>query len=287
MTGEKMTFRQVCRTGEERLAAAGILDASTDAWYLMESVIQKSRAQFLLFREEEMPEDERKRYLALIERRAAHTPLQQITGEQEFMGFSFRVSEAVLIPRQDTEILVEEAVKKIRPGMRVLDLCTGSGCIAISLKKLCPGIRAEASDLSKEALEIARENGRRLEAPVLWHQGDLFEKLQGSYDVIVSNPPYIPTAQIETLSEEVRLHEPRLALDGKEDGLYFYREIAGKAKEYLKPGGWLLLEIGWDQAEAAEELLRESGYAGIRVKKDLAGLDRVVLAKKKEEERYV
>lgn len=282
MTGEgKMTLREACRRGQESLAKAGISDAATDAWYLMEFTIHKSRAQFLLCREEEMREEEREKYFRLIGQRASHIPLQQITGEQEFMGFLFQVNESVLIPRQDTEILVEEACRKIRPGMRVLDLCTGSGCIIISLAKLCPGIAAEASDLSLEALAVAKQNGTRLGAQVRWHQGDLFSEIQGSYDVIVSNPPYIPTAQIQTLSEEVRLHEPLQALDGKEDGLYFYRKIAAQAKRYLKPEGWLLFEIGYDQAAEVEEIMRKSGYGQIQVKKDLAGLDRVVSGKMK------
>ena len=229
-----------------------------------------------------MPEPEREKYMALIERRASHIPLQQITGEQEFMGFSFMVNDSVLIPRQDTEILVEEACRRTRPGMRVLDLCTGSGCIIISLAKLCPGIRAEASDFSGEALQVARENGARLGVQIKWHKGDLFSEIQDRYDVIVSNPPYIPTAQIQTLSEEVRLHEPYQALDGKEDGLYFYREIAGRAKHYLKPEGWLLFEIGWDQAPEVKEILKKSGFSEIQVKKDLAGLDRVVSGKMKQ-----
>lgn len=277
-----MTLREACRRGQESLAKAGISDAATDAWYLMEFTIHKSRAQFLLCREEEMREEEREKYFRLIGQRASHIPLQQITGEQEFMGFLFQVNESVLIPRQDTEILVEEACRKIRPGMRVLDLCTGSGCIIISLAKLCPGIAAEASDLSLEALAVAKQNGTRLGAQVKWHQGDLFSEIQGSYDVIVSNPPYIPTAQIQTLSEEVRLHEPLQALDGKEDGLYFYREIAGRAKPYLKPEGWLLFEIGWDQAPEVKEILKKSGFSEIQVKKDLAGLDRVVSGKMKQ-----
>lgn len=276
-----MTLREACRRGQESLAKAGISDAATDAWYLMEFTIHKSRAQFLLCREEEMREEEREKYFRLIGQRASHIPLQQITGEQEFMGFLFQVNESVLIPRQDTEILVEEACRKIRPGMRVLDLCTGSGCIIISLAKLCPGIAAEASDLSLEALAVAKQNGTRLGAQVKWHQGDLFSEIQGSYDVIVSNPPYIPTAQIQTLSEEVRLHEPLQALDGKEDGLYFYRKIAAQAKRYLKPEGWLLFEIGYDQAAEVGEIMRKSGYGQIQVKKDLAGLDRVVSGKMK------
>lgn len=276
MKETKETYREVCRMGEALLKEAGIRDASVDAWYLMEAVTQKSRAEFLLCREEEMPEEEKKRYFEGIEKRAERIPLQHLLGEQEFMGFSFQVNGSVLIPRQDTEILVEEVRKILRPGMRVLDLCTGSGCIAISLALLCPGIEATGSDVSREALETARENGRRLKAEVSWLESDLFSGISGSYDVIVSNPPYIPTAQIQTLEQEVRLHEPFQALDGKEDGLYFYRKIIKQADAFLNTGGRLFFEIGWDQGKAVSERMRTAGYREVQVKKDLAGLDRVV-----------
>ena len=231
-----------------------------------------------------MSEENADRYIDCIRRRAAHIPLQHITGEQEFMGYPFCVNEHVLIPRQDTEILVEEAIQVMRPKMKVLDMCTGSGCIVLSILKMCrekyymTDLQGIGADVSEEALKVARENGRRLGVPVTWIQSDLFAKIpeEEKYDVIVSNPPYIETAVIDTLQEEVRLHDPYIALDGKEDGLYFYRRIISEAGKYLKMQGKLMFEIGCDQAEAVEELMKNAGYEQITVKKDLAGLDRVV-----------
>ena len=225
-----------------------------------------------------MDQEALERYEALLVRRAAHIPLQHLTGEQEFMGFPFQVNE-----------LVEEALKVLAPGDHVLDLCTGSGCIAISLWKLCTGLTVDAADLSAEALAVAKENAKALEAGVAFFRGDLFEAVTGRqmYDCIVSNPPYIRTEVIETLSEEVRAHEPYQALDGKEDGLYFYREIVRKSGSYLKPGGHLLFEIGYDQAEAVSMLMQTQGYEEIEVIRDLAGLDRVVKGKRKQEELHV
>ena len=193
------------------------------------------------------------------------------------MGFLFRVDEHVLIPRQDTEILAEEAVKylKRRPprpdGIRVLDLCTGSGCIAVSLKKLCPDISVTASDLSGEALAVAMENGRILDADITWIKSDLLEKITGRFDLIVSNPEVIGE-----LSDEVRLHEPRMALDGHADGLYFYRKITKEAPGFLVPGGRLMFETGFDQGKAVAGLLAQNGFCEINILQDLAGLDRVV-----------
>ena len=200
------------------------------------------------------------------------------------MGYPFCVNEHVLIPRQDTEVLVEEAIQVMRPKMKVLDMCTGSGCIVLSILKMCrekyymTDLQGIGADVSEEALKVARENGRRLGVPVTWIQSDLFAKIpeEEKYDVIVSNPPYIETAVIDTLQEEVRLHDPYIALDGKEDGLYFYRRIISEAGKYLKTQGKLMFEIGCDQAEAVEELMKNAGYEQITVKKDLAGLDRVV-----------
>jgi release factor glutamine methyltransferase len=199
---------------EALFRSRGIEDAAVDAWYLLEYVTGMSRTDYLLRRQEMMPDGEQERYRELAAKRAAHIPLQHLTGTQEFMGFSFCVNEHVLVPRQDTETLVEEAVSYLRlirqkeEPVRVLDLCTGSGCIAVSLKKFCPWIHMTASDLSADALAVARENGHRLEAEITWVESDLFERLTGPFDLIVSNPPYIRTDVIETLSEEVRCHEP-------------------------------------------------------------------------------
>lgn len=278
------TLQMIYREGKEQLEAAGVPDADLDAWYLLEFVTGISKAQYYGNPEAGIDEREALRYRDVIRRRAERIPLQHITGEQEFMGFSFRVNEHVLIPRQDTEILVEEALEVLKPKMEILDLCTGSGCILLSLLKLgekrgIAGLRGTGADISREALKVAEENGRRLEIPgdqLAWVRGDLFEKLEGPFDLLVSNPPYIPSGELSGLQEEVRLHDPALALDGHEDGLYFYRRIAAEAGKYLRDGAFLMLEIGWDQGEAVRGLLEAAGYQEVEVKKDLSGNDRVV-----------
>lgn len=282
MTGERMngkilTLQQIYREGKETLERAGIAEAGLDAWYLLEYVTGISRASYYGDPGRVVTEEDLCRYRECIEKRAGHIPLQHITGEQEFMGLSFRVNDQVLIPRQDTETLVEEALKYAMPGMRVLDLCTGSGCILISLLHFCPGLTGVGSDISSEALKMARTNGQRLhvEERAQWLCGDLFEKVTGAFDLIISNPPYIRSAEIEELQEEVRLYDPRIALDGAEDGLLFYRRIIEESKRYLKNGGRLLFEIGCDQGRDVAELLENAGYTEVSVKKDLAGLDRV------------
>lgn len=284
MKQKTLTLKQLYKVGTVKLAEEGIEEFSLDAWYLLEYVTGVSKAMYFAEPERAVSEDNADRYIDCIRRRAAHIPLQHITGEQEFMGYPFCVNEHVLIPRQDTEVLVEEAIQVMRPKMRVLDMCTGSGCIVLSILKMCrekyymTDLQGIGADVSEEALKVARENGRRLGVPVTWIQSDLFAKIpeEEKYDVIVSNPPYIETAVIDTLQEEVRLHDPYIALDGKEDGLYFYRRIISEAGKYLKTQGKLMFEIGCDQAEAVEELMKNAGYEQITVKKDLAGLDRVV-----------
>ncbi len=284
MKQKTLTLKQLYKVGTVKLAEEGIEEFSLDAWYLLEYVTGVSKAMYFAEPERAVSEENADRYIDCIRRRAAHIPLQHITGEQEFMGYPFYVNEHVLIPRQDTEILVEEAIQVMRPKMKVLDMCTGSGCIVLSILKMCrekyymTDFQGIGADVSEEALKVARENSRRLGVPVTWIQSDLFAKIpeEEKCDVIVSNPPYIETAVIDTLQEEVRLHDPYIALDGKEDGLYFYRRIISEAGKYLKPQGKLMFEIGCDQAEAVEELMKNAGYEQITVKKDLAGLDRVV-----------
>ena len=278
------TLQTIYREGKEQLELSGVPDADLDAWYLLEFVTGISKARYYGNPEAGMEEEEVLRYRDVIRQRAERIPLQHITGEQEFMGFSFQVNEHVLIPRQDTETLVEEALGVLKPKMEILDLCPGSGCILLSLLKLgekqgIAGLKGTGADISREALKVAKENGRRLEIPgdqLAWVRGDLFEKLEGPFDLLVSNPPYILSGELSGLQEEVRLHDPALALDGHEDGLYFYRRIAAEAGKYLRDGAFLMLEIGWDQGEAVRGLLEAAGYQEVEVKKDLSGNDRVV-----------
>ena len=211
--------------------------------------------------------------------------MQYLTGSTEFMGLPFFVNESVLIPRQDTEVLVETALAMMKPECRLLDMCTGSGCILLSLAKLGTVAEGVGVDISEGALKVAERNRENLGLPqVRLVHSNLFESVEGVFDMIVSNPPYIPTEDIEDLMREVRDHEPHLALDGSKDGLLFYRKLAEESGRYLVPGGSLLFEIGYDQGEAVSQLLDQAGFKDIHVKKDLAGLDRVVYAVKAAED---
>lgn len=270
------------------MAQAGIAEAQLDARYLLMEAYDLTPAAFLLKRRDEAGTEETKQryYLEMLEKRSLRIPLQYILGTQEFMGLEFYVDERVLIPRQDTEDMVELILKEYGdPHVRILDMCTGSGCIAVSLARLGGYHRMTGVDLSPGALDVARENARRMEVEdrLTLVQSDLYEQeaaiaCEEGYDIIVSNPPYIPTAVIGGLQPEVRDHEPLMALDGTEDGLYFYKRLANESGRFLKPGGSLCLEIGFDQAAAVSSLLREAGYGDIRVIKDTPGLDRIVKA---------
>lgn len=277
-----MTLEEAYRLGSRALEEAGIPDAGTDAWILLEHVTGVSRTRYYVNPRLSLSEEEEGRYRSYIEKRMKRIPVQHLTGVQEFMGLEFLVNEHVLIPRQDTEVLVETVWKDLEPGMRVLDMCTGSGCILISLMKRMQSVSGEdeilgvGADLSREALQVAEANASRQHVDAVFVESDLFEKVEGRYDIIVSNPPYIRTSVIRELQEEVKLHDPYAALDGKEDGLFFYREIIKKSKEYLKKGGRLYFEIGHDQGEDVKKLMEEAGFTQVTVKKDLAGLDRVV-----------
>lgn len=275
-----MTLREACREGAGILSRVGIAEADLDAWYLLEWVSGVSRSHYLAYPEEELTSDQEASFQKALAQRAERIPLQHITGEQEFMGLSFKVSDKVLIPRQDTEVLVEEALKYLKPGMKFLDLCTGSGCILLSLLHSCPGVEGTGADLSGEALQVAEENRQRLGIQAELIKSDLFEEIEGNFDMIVSNPPYIRSGEIDHLMEEVRLYDPRMALDGHEDGLYFYRKIAKESPCFLKSGGMLLLETGYDQGESVPQILREQGFREIEVIRDLAGLDRVVIGRR-------
>ena len=290
-----MTYEEARKEAEQILKGAEVPDAALDAWYLLEYAIRKiekketGRTWYLMNRKESILPGTLLYYQELVSRRKQRIPLQHLTGEQEFYGYPFYVNEHVLIPRQDTEVLVEEALKRKREGMKVLDLCTGSGCILLSLLLELPqalGTGVDVSegvgiDISEQALEVARRNAKRLglEAATTFVLSDLFEKAQGPYDMIVSNPPYIETEEIAQLMPEVRDHEPHLALDGMSDGLYYYRSIVSQCRDYLKEDGALLFEIGAGQGAAVSELLKEAGFVSVQVIKDLAGLDRVVAGK--------
>lgn len=279
-----MNLKEALSMGEQRLNEAQIMDARIDAWLLLEWVTGISRAKYFMDPWKELREDEMHAYEEALKKRCQRIPLQHITGEQEFMGLSFKVNEHVLIPRQDTECLVERALEKYEPGMHVLDMCTGSGCIIISVEKLCENTgEKDASftgcDISGEALAVAKENARRLQSEAGFVQSDLFERVEGKYNMILSNPPYIRTSVIDELEEEVKCHDPRLALDGREDGLYFYRRITDEARAHLVNGGWLMFEIGHDQKDDVMTLMKEAGYREISAEKDLAGLDRVVFGR--------
>lgn len=274
-----MKYRELLQEGTEQLKKAAIADADVDAAYLLEYVCGIDRTHYLLCMTETVPPQMAARYEDAIALRATHQPLQYITGEQGFMGLSFQVSPEVLIPRQDTETLVEQTQRVLKDGDRILDMCTGSGCILISLlheNKTCQGMGVDIADTS---IALARENAKRNDVRAEWLVSDLFSEVHGVFDVIVSNPPYIATAVLQELMPEVIEHEPKRALDGHEDGLYFYRQIIAEAPKYLKPGGWILFEIGYDQGESVPALLTEAGFTEITVIKDYNDNDRVVRAR--------
>lgn len=273
-----MTVQEALKKAEEELK--DIPEPRLDAEYLLSAVLGMSRLQMLLEKGRALTEGEALLFFRLTKRRKTREPLQYILGEQPFMGFSFRVDSRALIPRFDTEALCEEALLHIHPGSRVLDLCTGTGALAVAIKKLCPDAEVTAADISGEALSLARENAEALGAHVRFAQGDLFAPLAGeAYDVIVSNPPYIPDSLRGKLQAEVE-REPALALFGGADGLDFYRRIVGESPEYLTNGGWLCLEIGDGQGDKVAALM-ECAFDRIAVGNDLSGLPRVVRGRKK------
>lgn len=277
-----MTRKEIREETACRLREAGIEEYEYETWMLLEWKLGVDRAEYFMDPDAEVPQEQWNDLDAALRKRERRLPLQYLMGSCEFMGYSFAVDERVLIPRQDTECLVELAVEQMRRSpepCRVLDLCTGSGCIGVSVKLLCPQAQVVLSDVSEGALAVAGENARRLGAPAELVQGDLFENVQGTFDYILSNPPYIPSKVIDGLMPEVRDHEPRLALDGTEDGLHFYRRIVREATKRLRPGGRLLFEIGQEQGEALLSLLQEAGYEETAIRQDLAGLDRIAVGR--------
>ena len=279
-----MTLREALTLGKDLLKQANIEEYETDAWLLLEGAAKCTRNDLYLRGNEPLSEAQETLYQAYLEKRSSRIPVQHILGVQCFCGLEFIVTPDVLCPRFDTEVLIEEAVKRIKPGSSILDMCTGSGCIILTLLHFVKNCQGTAADLSEKALAVAKKNAVKLEKECTFIHSDLFENIEGKFDVIVSNPPYIATKEIEALEPEVRIHEPMMALDGMEDGLFFYRKIVSASNKYLNPEGWLLFEIGYDQGEAVSEMMKSAGYVQVEVIKDLAGLDRVVVGKLAQEE---
>lgn len=308
-----MKTRVLIKEGEYRLSKAGVMNAGVDAEALYCFLKKCDNVVLFLMKEEEADKETEEAYFDLIAQRASRIPLQHITGKQAFMGFEFKVDPNVLIPRQETEVLVTEAAKLLReerkavagqrrqsrgglfrifrtpPTQEVLDLCCGSGAIGISLAKICEDISVTATDISDAALALAKENAKANRTEIEFLQGDLFEALRDtgkgkrvrSYDLIISNPPYIRTNLIALLQEEVKDHEPLQALDGGRDGLDYYKRIVADAHLYLKEGGWLMFEIGYDQGEDLRKMIMETRrFTTPEVVRDLAGRDRVVKCRK-------
>lgn len=265
--------------GAEKLREAGIDNPDGEAWYLFSHCFSLSREEYLFSMTTPVEEgEELEQYKALLDRRISERiPLQYLIGTQDFMGYTFRVTPDVLIPRQDTESVIEAVVEGNYPHESILDVCTGSGCIAISLCLMLKPDVCIGTDIDEKALKIAKENGRRLAPMVKFKKSDLFSGVDGCFDLIISNPPYIPTKDCMELMPEVKDHEPMLALDGREDGLYFYRKLAGMAPKHLNAGGTLVFEIGYDQGAAVKTMMEEAGFSSVEIKKDLAGLDRMVI----------
>lgn len=335
-----MTIREVLTKIRERLQNAGIEDFEYESWVFLDWKLHIDRAEFYMNPNGEVKEELLEELESVLKQREQRVPLQYLMGECEFMGFDFSVDERVLIPRQDTECLVELAVESIRKKeielgqehsqlnysqnvgkqdikydenhnvrqsekcsadnerseqnlrkydvgnnrkpeqkstkVKVLDLCTGSGCIGVSVAKLCPGTEVTLADISDGALSVAKKNAQNLDVNVTLVKGNLFENIESRFDYILSNPPYIPSEVIEGLMPEVKEHEPRLALDGEADGLSFYRKIINEAPDYLNPDGRIYFEIGAEQGADLTRLMNERGFSEVKVHKDLAGLDRIV-----------
>ena len=265
--------------GAKMLTQAGIDEAELDARYILEYITGLNSAQYFIHSEDIIEKDKAEEFFRLIERRSKRIPLSYVIGTRDFFGLTFKVNENVLIPEQETELLVEEVIKHSE-GKSVLDMCTGSGCIAISIALFGKPSKVAASDISEKALEVARENAKSLKAgEISFIQGDMFENVTDKFDIIVSNPPYIETGEIDELMPEVRDYIPRLALDGDIDGLKFYRIISKEAVKKLNKNGRIFYEIGYNQSRAVASILFENGFTDITVIKDYSGLDRIVMAK--------
>jgi len=265
--------------GTKMLTQAGIDEAELDARYILEYITGLNSAQYFIHSEDIIEKNKAEEFFRLIERRSKRIPLSYVIGTRDFFGLTFKVDENVLIPEQETELLVEEVIKHSE-GKSVLDMCTGSGCIAISIALFGKPSKVAASDISEKALKVARENAKSLKAgEISFIQGDMFENVTDKFDIIVSNPPYIETGEIDELMPEVRDYIPRLALDGDIDGLKFYRIISKEAVKKLNKNGRIFYEIGYNQSRAVASILLENGFTDVKIMKDYSGLDRIVMAK--------
>lgn len=286
-----MKIKEALKKGSNILIESNIEDAYLKARILLSNILGTNKEYLIIHNEEEIDDKIYKQYMNEIEQLKNHEPIQYIIKKQEFMGFDFYVDNNVLIPQPDTENLVEEVLTianslkndSKQTNISILDLCTGSGAIAISLSKILNSekVLVYGTDISESALKIAEKNAIQNSAKVKLLKSDIFRNLSEDYkfDIIVSNPPYIETETIQKLSEEVR-KEPHIALDGGQDGLFFYKEIIKNAKKYLQENGYLAFEIGYNQREQVENELKRNEYKNIYSKKDLAGNDRVVVAQK-------
>ena len=271
-----MKYKEAYELGCLRLKAADISDYKTDARLLLEYVCGTTYGDLFTKGDSEVDAECEARYGELLVKRGNHIPLQHLTGRQDFMGLEFLVNENVLVPRADTETLVEEVLKDLHDGMRVLDMCTGSGCILLSLLKFSNDCEGVGVDISEKALEVARKNSEALHIDATFIQSDLFENVEGKFDILVSNPPYIRTCEIEELMPEVRDHDPFIALNGHETGVFFYEKIVSKAHEFLNRGGLLAFEIGCDQGKEVSDIMIRGGFKNVEVINDLCGNPRVV-----------
>lgn len=275
-----MKIKDLLKLGIEALNTSGIEEANLKCKILLTSLLRVRKEYLVIHNLDEVPENIVANFKNKLEELKNGKPIQYITNKQEFMGLDFYVNENVLIPQPDTEMLVEEAINVAKQNVTksILDICTGSGAIAIALKKNLDSVQVTASDISVEALEVAKENAKNNEVEINFICSDMFENIVGKFDLIVSNPPYIENEIIKTLPQEVQ-NEPYIALAGGEDGLDFYKIIAKQGKKFLNSQGYIAVEIGYNQRESVIEIFELEGYKEIYSKKDYSGNNRVVVAR--------
>lgn len=275
-----MNIKDLLKLGTEALNTSGIEEANLKCKILLTSLLRVRKEYLVIHNLDEVPENIVANFKNKLEELKNGKPIQYITNKQEFMGLDFYVNENVLIPQPDTEMLVEEAINIVKQNVAksVLDICTGSGAIAIALKKNLDSVQVTASDISVEALEVARKNAKNNEVEINFICSDMFENIVGKFDLIVSNPPYIENEIIKTLPQDVQ-NEPYIALAGGEDGLDFYKIIAKQGKKFLNSQGYIAVEIGYNQRESVIEIFELEGYKEFYSKKDYSGNNRVVVAR--------